>query len=170
MALVGNAALEYLLVVYSSSHLLILHNILICCSAMLWDIRQCSDSPKAEPLVKLEGQNGPITLLHMDRYKIVSGGAEDPNVHVWDSDTGIQTNSLICNLADGLYSASGCCAMAVDGCKIVTGSVCQELGFLRYRDFNNSTCHVISEEVKEDKPGSKFWDSQSYDEGDESDG
>lgn len=134
---------------------------------MLWDMRRCSETLKAEPVAELDGQVGPVTLLHMDQYKIVSGGPKDSYVDVWDSDTGKQTNSLICSSMDDLPSTSGCSAMAVNGCQIVTSTFNEEQGVLRYRDFNNATCHVLSDE---DKPGLKFWGSQSCNNSDKSDG
>lgn len=141
---------------------------------MLWDVRRCSDTPKVNPVSELDGQIGPITHLHMDHYKIVSGGPEDCYVHVWDSDTGKRTNSLVNSCMDGPSSTPGCCAMAVKGCQIVTSSLSEEFGVIHYRDFNHSTCSLSSAEddsADEDTttPGSKFWRSQSCSDSEESD-
>ncbi|XP_074344360.1 ribosome biogenesis protein WDR12 homolog [Apium graveolens] len=126
-------------------------------SAMLWDMRTFSETVKAKPLAELDGHIGPVKFLHLDWYKVVSGSPEDQYVNVWESDTGRQTNILDCNPTDGLNSSTGCSAMAVNGCQIVTGSFTEEQGVIRYRDFNNATSHVLSEG---DEGGSKFWGSQ----------
>lgn len=123
---------------------------------MLWDIR----SNQQEPIAELDGHCGPVTQLHMDPYKIVSGGHEDIYINVWEVDTGAQTNSLscCCTEKDGHSSRSGCGAMAVDGCRIATASYCEEeeKGILRFRDFNNGASPVMK---LEDEQPSKFWDS-----------
>ncbi|CAK9162873.1 unnamed protein product [Ilex paraguariensis] len=131
--------------------------------ASLWDIRSC-DSPKAEPITELDGHMGPVTRLHMDPYKIVTGGPDDTYVNIWEAETGTQTNSLICCSPDSFYSSNGCSAMSVDGCRI---SCDEEQSVLRYRDFNNATCVAASDESR---PASKFWGLQSYSDADESDG
>ncbi|KAE9449237.1 hypothetical protein C3L33_18850, partial [Rhododendron williamsianum] len=128
--------------------------------AMLWDIRRSS-----EPMTVLDGHTGAVTQLHMDPYKIVTGGVDDPYVHVWETDTGVRTNSLFCGSPDALSSSPGCSAMAVNGCRIVTASYRELLGLVRYRDFTNATC-LVSSDLREQ--GSKFWGPQSY--SDESDG
>ncbi|PSR87657.1 F-box/WD repeat-containing protein [Actinidia chinensis var. chinensis] len=135
--------------------------------AMLWDVRKTSETPKAEPVAELDGHTGAVTHLHMDPYKIVTGGPEDSYINVWETDTGTQTNSLICCSPDISSSGPGCSAMAVNGCQIVTASCGEELGLIRYRDFNNATCHVSS---NESGIASKFWEAQSYSHSDEVDG
>lgn len=130
----------------------------ICCSAKLWDIRRVSDTVKVEPIAELEGHIGPVKLLHMDFHKIVTGGPEDPYVNVWETDSGAQTNSLTCSDPDSVPSSSGCSALAVDGCRIVTASGDDhENAILRFRDFRTATCHVSSE-AEASSAGSKFWD------------
>lgn len=123
---------------------------------MLWDIRR----NQPEPIAELDGHCGPVTLLHMDPYKIVSGGPEDTWVNVWEVDTGAQTNSLscCCTEKDGHGSRSGCGAMAVDGCRIATASYCEENGIVRFRDFNNGARPVMK---LEDEQPSKFWDTSN---------
>ncbi|KAF7819681.1 putative E3 ubiquitin ligase complex SCF subunit sconB [Senna tora] len=125
--------------------------------AMLWDIRR----NQAEPIAELDGHCGPVTLLHMDPYKIVSGGHEDTYINVWEVDTGAQTNSLSCCCIekDGHSNSSGCVAMAVDGSRIATASHCGENGIVRFRDFNNGSSPVMK--LEDEEHSSKFWDSST---------
>ncbi|CAL5325102.1 unnamed protein product [Camellia sinensis] len=130
--------------------------------AMLWDTRRSS-----EPVAELDGHTGAVTHLHMDPYKIVTGGPEDSYINVWETDTGLQTNSLICSSPDVLGSGpSGpsCSAMAVNGCQIVTAGCSEEQGLVRYRNFTNATCHVSSDESE---LVLKFWGPQSYSDSDD---
>ncbi|XP_057447603.1 probable E3 ubiquitin ligase complex SCF subunit sconB [Lotus japonicus] len=104
--------------------------------AMLWDIRRNQEPVKPELISELGGHRGPVTCLHMDPYKIITGGRIDECVNVWEVDTGVKIRPLLC------FSGSkdmGCDAMAVDGCRIITASYCRNLGILRFRDFNNAT-------------------------------
>ncbi|KAI9153178.1 hypothetical protein LWI28_007239 [Acer negundo] len=123
--------------------------------AMLWDARRSQDALKPEPMAELDGHTGSVTLLQMDPYKIVTGGPEDSSVSIWETDTGRQTNSLICNSPEVENTSSGCSAMAVNGCRIVTGSY----SGLLFRDFTNATRPVLK---YEDGNDSKFWGTQSY--------
>ncbi|KAI9118910.1 hypothetical protein K1719_009585 [Acacia pycnantha] len=122
--------------------------------ALLWDIRRNQEEPMAE----LDGHCGPVTLLHMDPYKIVTGGPRDPEVIVWEVDTGAQTNSLscCCGEKEAHGNRSGCGAIAVDGCRIASASYCEEMGILRFRDFSKASSPVMK---LEDDQTSKFWDS-----------
>ncbi|XP_054792810.1 uncharacterized protein LOC129298420 isoform X2 [Prosopis cineraria] len=126
--------------------------------AMLWDIRRNQEEPVAE----LDGHCGPVTLLHMDPYKIVTGGPQDPCINVWEVDTGAQIKSLscCCGEKEAHGSRSGCGAMAVDGCRIATASYCEEMGILRFRDFSNASSSVMKLEEDQTQT-SKFWDSSS---------
>lgn len=125
---------------------------------MLWDIRKNQEGPVAE----LDGHCGPVTLLHMDPYKIVTGGPQDTDINVWEVDTGTRTNSLSCCCGcweeETHGNSSGCSAIAVDGCRIVTANYCQGLGILRFRDFSKASSPVMN---LEDDQTSKFWDSSS---------
>jgi WD40 repeat protein len=123
---------------------------------MLWDIRRNMDTVKPEPIAELDGHTGPVTLLHMDQCKIVTGGPEDSFINVWEADNGSQTNSLICGPPE---KVSGCSALAVNGNSIVTASFGEQHGVLRFRDFTNASCPVAK---PEDEHASKFWDPQSY--------
>lgn len=133
--------------------------------AKLWDIRINQETLKPEPVAELDGHTGPVTLLHMDPYKIVTGGPEDSYINVWETDTGVQTNSFICCPSDAASSSSGmgCSAMAVNGTRIVTASHGEDHGLVCFRDFFNATCAVSK---REDVLISKFWDPQSYSDGD----
>lgn len=122
---------------------------------MLWDIRKSAGPGEADPMAELDGHTGPVTHLHMDPYKIVTGGPKDPHVNIWETDTGNQTNSLPCS-SDG----SVCLAMASDGFRIVTSAYNQEFSVINFRDFNNAVCSVpLNKEVtgSEEVIGSKFW-------------
>ncbi|KAK9061762.1 hypothetical protein SSX86_018945 [Deinandra increscens subsp. villosa] len=130
--------------------------------AMLWDIRKNGESRGAEPMAELDGHVGPVTHLHMDPYKIITAGTEDPHVGIWAADTGNQTNFLSCSPID----SSGCSAMAADGFRMVTAGYNQEYGALQFRDFNNAVC---SGSLNEHVTGSKFWCPSTSGDGDESD-
>lgn len=128
--------------------------------AMLWDIRRNQETMKPEPIAELDGHHtSSVAFLHMDPYKIVTGGPEDSNINVWETDTGTQTNSLSCDSdSDGVIT-TGCAAMAVNGFRIVTSSCNAFVGLLRIRDFSNATCPVVK---SKDEHASKFWDPQPY--------
>ena len=136
---------------------------------MLWDIRRSSETLKTDPVAELDGHTGAVKHLHMDPYKIVTGGPEDSYINVWETDTGLHTNSLICGSLDGLSSGPGCAAMAVNGCQIVTASWNDEQGLVRYSDFTNASCQAVSSEGS-DELASKFWGPASYSDSEECDG
>ncbi|KAI3793982.1 hypothetical protein L1987_36606 [Smallanthus sonchifolius] len=145
----------------------IMHSKFLACTgglsrAMLWDIRKNAGTGEAGPMAELDGHIGPVTHLHMDPYKIVTGGPEDTHVSIWAADTGNQTNFLSCSPRD----SSGCCAMAADGFRIVTTGYNQEYGALCFRDFNNAVC---SGSLDEHVTGSKFWCPSTSGDGDVSD-
>ncbi|KAG4914566.1 hypothetical protein JHK87_052123 [Glycine soja] len=130
---------------------------------MLWDVRRNQESLKPEPIAELDGHCGQVTLLHMDPYKIVTGGPDNAYVNVWEVDTGVQTNSLLCSLTDG--AGSGCDAMAVDGCRITTTSYSEDSGVLCFRDYNHDATNPVTK--LENEPSSKFWISMSDDDSDD---
>nr|XP_043632590.1 uncharacterized WD repeat-containing protein alr3466-like [Erigeron canadensis] len=130
--------------------------------AMLWDIRKATGTGEAIPMAVLDEHIGPVTHLHMDPYKIVTGGPKDPHINIWETNTGDQTNSLICS-----GSGSGCSSMAVDGFRIVTSAHNQEFDVIRYSDFNTAVC---SGSLKDEVIGSKFWHSSTSDDTDEANG
>ncbi|GAU47547.1 hypothetical protein TSUD_284140 [Trifolium subterraneum] len=133
--------------------------------AMLWDIRRNQELLKPKPIAELDGHSGPVTNLHMDSYKIVTGGPDDAYVNIWEVGTGEKTNSLLCCSHEVDNGISGCDAMAVDGCRIITAGNCNRWGVLTYRDFNNATSPVTK--LENEPPTSKFWDSQSDDNNDD---
>ncbi|KAH6774501.1 transmembrane protein [Perilla frutescens var. frutescens] len=111
----------------------------------LWDIRRVSNTQKIEPTAELHGHIGPIKHIHMDSYKIVTGGPDDSSVNVWEVDTGRQTNSLLCSAPPDGEPVLGCSALAVDGCRIVTaGGISQESTAVFIRDFRNATHYQAS--------------------------
>ncbi|KAL7611630.1 hypothetical protein Lser_V15G07695 [Lactuca serriola] len=123
--------------------------------AMLWDIRRSTGTGDADPMAELDRHVGPVTQLHMDPYKVVTGGREDPYVNIWDVDTGNQTNILRSSSNLNLDGGGcGCCGMAADGFRIVTACFSGEECVVNFRDFNNAVCYgSFSENVT----GSKFW-------------
>ncbi|XP_004302351.1 PREDICTED: probable E3 ubiquitin ligase complex SCF subunit sconB [Fragaria vesca subsp. vesca] len=128
--------------------------------AMLYDIRRVKlYNSKAELVTELDGgHTGPLTHLHMDPYKIVTGGRgrEDSHVNVWESNTGALISSLTCDMEEASMDA-----LAVNGCRIVTANTShlENSGVLRYRDFNNASCPAVN---REGGHLSKFWNPQSY--------
>lgn len=106
----------------------------------------------------MEGHNGPVTQVHMDGYKIVTGGPDDFFTNIWEVETGALINSLSCCPSDLSNTTIGCNAMAIDGCRIVT-ACSGENGLIRFRDFNSASCSVA---LYEDAVSSKFWNSNSY--------
>ncbi|XP_024969030.1 uncharacterized protein LOC112508590 isoform X1 [Cynara cardunculus var. scolymus] len=131
--------------------------------AMLWDIRRSTGTTEACPMAELDGHIGPVTHLHMDPYKIVTGGPKDPNVNIWQADNGNQTNILISSPLDN----AGCSGLAADGFRIVTAGYNQEEGVLRFRDFSNA---VSSGSSTDQITGSKFWCPSTSGDADDSDG
>ncbi|OVA13307.1 WD40 repeat [Macleaya cordata] len=121
--------------------------------AMLWDIRKAQEKP--EPVAMLEGHEGPVSQLHMDAYKVVTGSPEDPLVRVWETSTGTLANSFMCGIPDESESKIGCSAMAVDACRIVTASCGDEPGLVCFRDFTKATLPLLT---NEDALSSKFWE------------
>lgn len=134
---------------------------------MLWDIRRNQETSKPEPVTELDGHIGSVTLLHMDPYKIVTGGLRDRFVNVWETDTGTKTNSLFCSRPELRSTNIGCSAMAIYGCRIVTACY-GDRGLVRIRDFSNATSPIL-EDAKESDDVSKFWGTQSYSDSDGSD-
>ncbi|KAH0973737.1 hypothetical protein GBA52_025893 [Prunus armeniaca] len=136
--------------------------------AMLYDIRKNQGTLKSEPIAELDGgHTAPLTYLHMDPYKIVTGSPEDFYVNVWEANTGAKTNSLDCSLPDETSTSFGCRALAVNGCRIVTGiaNYDEDVGCLRLRDFTNASCPVFN---REDDHVAKFWNPQYYSDSDSS--
>ncbi|XWS44272.1 hypothetical protein CRYUN_Cryun15aG0030500 [Craigia yunnanensis] len=136
--------------------------------AMLWDIRRNQETSKPEPVTELDGHMGSVRLLHMDPYKIVTGGLGDDFVNTWETDTGTKTNSLFCNRLELGSPHIGCSAMAINGCRIVTASYGETQGLVRFRDFSSATRPIL-EYNDEDVDVSKFWSTQSYSDSDGSD-
>ncbi|GLT35389.1 hypothetical protein SLA2020_098470 [Shorea laevis] len=121
--------------------------------AMLWDVRR-----DTHPVAELDGHAGSVTLLHMDQYKIVTGGPSDIYVNAWEADTGGKTNSLMCCPYEDARTVPGCSAISVDGYRIVTAANDVE-GILLFRDFSNATSPVLQ---SDNEPTSKFWGQQSF--------
>ncbi|MED6205595.1 hypothetical protein PIB30_019156 [Stylosanthes scabra] len=135
--------------------------------ALLWDIRRNQEASNPDPVAELDRHLGRVTLLHMDPYKVVTGGPDDDYVNVWDSDTGMQANSLLCCSDKEVVNKFGCDAMAVDGFRIATATGCDGASILHYRDFKDAVDPVAK---PENDPPSKFWSSllSDYSDGDDS--
>ncbi|KAL5975453.1 hypothetical protein ACLOJK_019775 [Asimina triloba] len=129
--------------------LLIVHRV------MLWDIRRSQEKP--QPVATMDGHSGPVAHLHMDPYKIVSGGPNDSYVKIWEADTGIPTNSFTCCILNDVESRVGLSALAVNGCRIVTSCCGEEAGRICIRDFAHASRPVLSHESS---LTSKFWEPQ----------
>ncbi|KAL4332530.1 hypothetical protein GQ457_07G002290 [Hibiscus cannabinus] len=135
--------------------------------AMVWDIRRSQEASKPKPVIELDGHMGSVTLLHMDPYKIVTGGLGDNFVNAWEVDTGKQTNTLLCNRPELGSAKIGCSAMAVNACRIVTASYGEGQGLVSFRDFSGATRPLLSGcGDDEDVDVSKFWGTQTYSDSD----
>lgn len=132
--------------------------------AMLWDVRRGCDIKKGEAVAELDGHIGNVNLLHMDPYKIVSCGAEDFRVHVWETGNGRQGSSLICCPQYNSRPGFGCSAMAVNGCRIVTACNDVDHGGLCFQDFNNA---MVPSSSDSSILQSKFWYLYSQSDGEE---
>uniref|UniRef100_A0A1D1YXI1 F-box/WD repeat-containing protein sel-10 n=1 Tax=Anthurium amnicola TaxID=1678845 RepID=A0A1D1YXI1_9ARAE len=124
--------------------------------AMLWDVRK--NAEKTEPLADLDGHVGCVAMLHIDPYKVVTGGPDDFYVKIWETDTGAPANSLGCCSPHQQDADVGLSAMAVDGSRIVTGSYGYEPELIYFRDFSNSFIPLSDHERN---LSFKFWEPLS---------
>ncbi|KAK8335041.1 hypothetical protein V6Z12_A09G027800 [Gossypium hirsutum] len=136
--------------------------------ALLWDIRRSQEASKPKAVTELDGHIGSVTLLHMDPYKIVTGGLGDNLVNAWEIDTGKQTNSLLCNRPELGNTNIGCSAMAVNACRIATTSYGESQGLVSFRDFSGAV-RPTSSKCNDDEQEAdvwKFWGTQTYSDSD----
>ncbi|XP_024314329.1 guanine nucleotide-binding protein subunit beta-like protein isoform X2 [Brachypodium distachyon] len=126
--------------------------------ALLWDIRKSQEL--ANTVAELHS-DGPVTLLHLDPYKVVTGAPLDGQVHVWETQTGRLVNTLSCGEPGKSPGGTTVSAMAVDGCRIATTESSAEGILLHYRDFMSSSVPV----ALPGKEVSKFWGPQEYADG-----
>ncbi|RLM91880.1 pleiotropic regulator 1-like [Panicum miliaceum] len=128
--------------------------------ALLWDIRKAQELPNTVTEMQ---SDGPVTLLHLDRYKVVTGVPSDGQVHVWETRTGELLNTLSCGepaRSGGRITVS---AMALDGCRMVMAGSSPEGSVLHYRDFLRSSTPVpLAGEVV-----SRFWRPHQFGENDD---
>lgn len=103
--------------------------------------------------------DGPVTLLHLDKYKVVTGVPSDGEVHVWETRTGNLTNTLSCGEPARPGVRNRLSAMAVDGCRIAMAGSSPEGSVLHYRDFLKSSVHVSLP----GKEVSRFWHDKADD-------
>lgn len=139
--------------------------LLALCRANLWDMRRISGTHKVDPTAEFQRHAGPVKHIHMDPYKIVTGGPYDNRVNVWEVETGKLSNSLLC-FAPEAESSYDCAAMAVDGCRIVTAGAVDEIETaVVMRDFRSAVEYLAydfsSDECDESSGVSKFWDPNS---------
>ncbi|BFI18060.1 hypothetical protein MPTK1_6g12130 [Marchantia polymorpha subsp. ruderalis] len=131
-------------------------------TAKMWDMRMGSDD-QPEPWVTLGDHDGPVHCLHIDRYKVVSGGQHDRLVRVWDANTGEEISVLDTIELDRDSFRCGVTAMAVQGSRLVTGTCGDVSGVLRYRDFSNCTNPLdapgVVTEPRSEGGTSKFWEA-----------
>ncbi|TYH76059.1 hypothetical protein ES332_D04G059800v1 [Gossypium tomentosum] len=107
--------------------------------AMLWDIRKGQERWKPEPVTELYGRHQtPVTQLHMDPYKIITGGFKSNIVEAWETDTGKKTISFFCSHPEYRFNR-GCSAMAVNACRIVAACHVGVRGFIHFTDFSSAT-------------------------------
>ncbi|KAG0500505.1 hypothetical protein HPP92_000577 [Vanilla planifolia] len=127
--------------------------------AILWDIRK--NQTKPYPVAELQGHSGPVKLLHMDSYKVVTGGPNDNQINVWETDSGHLANVLQAYDPPATFSSSekslGVSALAVDGCRLVISDADQ--GFIAIRDFSQCSIPILA---SPSFVGSKFWQPQNY--------
>ncbi|MBA0858240.1 hypothetical protein Goshw_023300 [Gossypium schwendimanii] len=136
--------------------------------ALLWDIRRSQEASKPKAVTELDGHMGSVSLLHMDPYKIVTGGLGDNFVNAWEIDTGKQTNSLLCNRPELGNTNIGCSAMAVNACRIATASYGESQGLVSFRDFSGAVRPTSSKcnDDEEEADVWKFWGTQTYSDSD----
>jgi WD40 repeat protein len=126
--------------------------------ARLWDI--CKSQGPSKTVAELH-TDGPVKLLHLDPYKMVTGVPSDDQVHVWETRTGDLLNTLSCSEPAKSAVRSTMSAMAVDGCRIaMAGTSAGGGSFVHYRDFLKSSVPVSLP----GKEVSKFWRPQGSDE------
>ncbi|CAL4978300.1 unnamed protein product [Urochloa decumbens] len=118
--------------------------------ALLWDIRKGQELPNT--VAELQS-DGPVTLLHLDQYKVVTGVPSDGQVHVWETRTGELLNALSCGEPARMGGRSTVSAMAVDGRRIAMAGSSPEGSVLHYRDFVKSSAPVSLP----GKEVSRFW-------------
>ncbi|KAL5219719.1 hypothetical protein ABZP36_024432 [Zizania latifolia] len=116
--------------------------------ALLWDIRKSQELPNT---VAEMHSDDPVTLLHLDPYKVVTGAPSDGQAHVWETRTGHLVNTLICG-------RSTLSAMAVDGSRVAMVGSSALGNMVRYLDFLMSSVPVSlpAKEV------SRFWGPQNH--------
>jgi len=107
-----------------------------------------------EPVAELE-HGGRVTMVHMDPYKVVTGGPFDYHVNVWETGTGALTNQLDCRLPGETEDIVSLSAMGIDGSRIITSGCTEEPGLLYFRDFSNSSKSIS---CPSNGSSSKFWE------------
>lgn len=130
--------------------------------ALLWDIRKAQELPNTVAEMQ---SDGPVTLLHLDRYKVVTGVPSHGQVHVWETRTGGLLNTLGLGEPAGVRSTVS--AMAVDGCRIAMAGSSPEGSMLHYRDFTTASTPVSL--PGKEKEVYRFWRPQQSEDSEEED-
>ncbi|KAK1282167.1 hypothetical protein QJS10_CPB22g00847 [Acorus calamus] len=127
---------------------------------MLWDIRKNQHVGEEKPVAVLDGHEGQVSLIHMDPYKVVTGGPHDSHIRVWETDTGVLSNSMSCCIPENEDAPFGCSAMAVDGFRMVTGACGAEEGLLCFRDYSDCSTPISSSPSS--VSSSRFWETAKF--------
>ncbi|XP_020250255.1 katanin p80 WD40 repeat-containing subunit B1-like isoform X2 [Asparagus officinalis] len=125
--------------------------------ALLWDMRKNQAKPNPNAVAELE-HGSLVNMLHMDSYKVVTGGPLDYHPNIWETDTGLLANQLDCRFPGETQNYDGLSAMGVYGSCIVTSGCYEEQGVLCFRDFSN--CSVSLSSPDEDR-SLKFWEPRN---------
>lgn len=128
---------------------------------MLWDIRKSQRNPQP---VNEFAHLGPVSSLHIDPYKVVTGSSSSSDVNVWDPNTGILFNSFKCYEPEDPQFIGGCSSLAVNGSRIVIASTDVDKGYVFYKDYKHATS-LVSSSVTDSQ--SKFWESDIHYDSDE---
>eukprot|EP00850_Spirogloea_muscicola_P000238 SM000001S04640 [mRNA] locus=s1:1436818:1439728:+ [translate_table: standard] len=127
-------------------------------AAQLWDLRALGS--QSTPLATMTGHRGPVSMLHLDSYKLVSGGKSEQAVHVWDSNTGNEITQLSCALGcEDEDARPRVVVLAVQGPKVVL-TTRYPAGVI-FRDYSNC-CTPLGKVSPSDEGGhakSKFWET-----------
>ncbi|ONK80858.1 uncharacterized protein A4U43_C01F22550 [Asparagus officinalis] len=132
-------------------------SLLSAAKALLWDMRKNQAKPNPNAVAELE-HGSLVNMLHMDSYKVVTGGPLDYHPNIWETDTGLLANQLDCRFPGETQNYDGLSAMGVYGSCIVTSGCYEEQGVLCFRDFSN--CSVSLSSPDEDR-SLKFWEPRN---------
>lgn len=128
-------------------------------------MRKNQAKPNPNAVAELE-HGSLVSMLHMDSYKVVTGGPLDYHANIWETDTGLLANQLDCHFPGETQNYDGISAMGVYGSCIVTSGCYEEPAVLYFRDFSN--CSVSLSSPDEDR-SLKFWEPRNSSDSEDSD-